>query len=159
MAYSSAAKASPFFAPCWAAAIAARRFTRSWRTLCKDDSSAAAEDTPPACLTRGAGAPRATRLGRGVAPLPASLAETAPGSGGQGASVACFYACPTRLRARRRAVSPAAVSSRIQPRPEIVAMEGYHSAQVSVNVRLNTNESPYPPPAVYPTHTVTVLPL
>jgi histidinol-phosphate aminotransferase len=28
-------------------------------------------------------------------------------------------------------------------------MEGYHSAQVTVPVRLNTNESPYPPPAEF----------
>ena len=41
----------------------------------------------------------------------------------------------------------AAVSTRIQPRADVVAMEGYHSPQVSVRVRLNTNESPYPPPA------------
>ncbi len=39
------------------------------------------------------------------------------------------------------------------PRPDLVpirddlrAMEGYHSAQVDVAVRLNTNESPFPPP-------------
>ena len=36
--------------------------------------------------------------------------------------------------------------ARPQPRPDIAAMEGYHSPQVSVRVRLNTNESPYPPP-------------
>jgi len=31
-------------------------------------------------------------------------------------------------------------------RPDLVALEGYHSAQVDVDVRLNTNESPLPPP-------------
>ena len=31
-------------------------------------------------------------------------------------------------------------------RPEIAALEGYHSPQVDVEVRLNTNESPFPPP-------------
>jgi histidinol-phosphate aminotransferase len=31
-------------------------------------------------------------------------------------------------------------------RPDLVALEGYHSAQVEVEVRLNTNESPLPPP-------------
>ena len=36
--------------------------------------------------------------------------------------------------------------TRIQPRADVVAMEGYHSPQVSVRVRLNTNESPFPPP-------------
>ncbi|MET0458344.1 MAG: histidinol-phosphate transaminase [Ilumatobacteraceae bacterium] len=32
-------------------------------------------------------------------------------------------------------------------RDDLRALEGYHSAQVDVEVRLNTNESPYPPPA------------
>jgi len=31
-------------------------------------------------------------------------------------------------------------------RDDLVALAGYHSPQVSVDVRLNTNESPYPPP-------------
>jgi histidinol-phosphate aminotransferase len=34
----------------------------------------------------------------------------------------------------------------VAPRPEIRAMAGYHSPQVDVAVRLNTNESPFPPP-------------
>lgn len=33
------------------------------------------------------------------------------------------------------------------PREQIQAMTGYHSPQVDVPVRLNTNESPFPPPA------------
>ena len=35
----------------------------------------------------------------------------------------------------------------ITPRDDLALMAGYHSAQVDVEVRLNTNESPYPPPA------------
>lgn len=35
----------------------------------------------------------------------------------------------------------------IPVRDDLRAMEGYHSAQVDVDVRLNTNESPLPPPA------------
>ena len=35
----------------------------------------------------------------------------------------------------------------VAPRDDLVALEGYHSPQVSVDVRLNTNESPAPPPA------------
>ena len=31
-------------------------------------------------------------------------------------------------------------------RDDLALMEGYHSPQVSVDVRLNTNESPLPPP-------------
>jgi len=31
-------------------------------------------------------------------------------------------------------------------RPDLTALTGYHSAQVDVEVRLNTNESPFPPP-------------
>jgi histidinol-phosphate aminotransferase len=33
-----------------------------------------------------------------------------------------------------------------EPRPDLGLREGYHSAQVAVEVRLNTNESPFPPP-------------
>jgi histidinol-phosphate aminotransferase len=32
------------------------------------------------------------------------------------------------------------------PRPDLGLRQGYHSPQVPVEVRLNTNESPYPPP-------------
>ena len=35
----------------------------------------------------------------------------------------------------------------VAPRDDLVALEGYHSPQLDVSVRLNTNESPYPPPA------------
>ena len=38
---------------------------------------------------------------------------------------------------------------RPQPRDDLRALEGYHSPQVDVDVRLNTNESPYPPPAEF----------
>jgi histidinol-phosphate aminotransferase len=34
-------------------------------------------------------------------------------------------------------------------RADLVALDGYHSAQVDVEVRLNTNESPLPPPAAW----------
>jgi len=34
----------------------------------------------------------------------------------------------------------------IKPRDDIALMDGYHSPQIDVDVRLNTNESPYPPP-------------
>jgi histidinol-phosphate aminotransferase len=37
----------------------------------------------------------------------------------------------------------------IAPRDDLRALEGYHSAQVDVAVRLNTNESPYPPPDAF----------
>jgi len=39
--------------------------------------------------------------------------------------------------------------ARIQPRDDLALMEGYHSPQVEVAVRLNTNESPYPPPPAF----------
>src|SRR5262249_8563976 len=44
------------------------------------------------------------------------------------------------------AVVSAQVGKRVQPRDDIRALEGYHSPQVDVAVRLNTNESPYAPP-------------
>ena len=33
-----------------------------------------------------------------------------------------------------------------EPRPGLGSLERYHSPQLDVAVRLNTNESPYPPP-------------
>ncbi len=36
-----------------------------------------------------------------------------------------------------------------KPRPDLAALEGYHSPQLDVDVRLNTNESPYAPPAAF----------
>jgi histidinol-phosphate aminotransferase len=38
------------------------------------------------------------------------------------------------------------VSPLVPLRTDLAAMAGYHSPQVDVDVRLNTNESPYPPP-------------
>ncbi len=37
----------------------------------------------------------------------------------------------------------------IRPRDDVSLMPGYHSPQVDVKVRLNTNESPEPPPAAW----------
>lgn len=34
-------------------------------------------------------------------------------------------------------------------RPDLIELSGYHSPQVAVAVRLNTNESPYPPPPAW----------
>ena len=39
--------------------------------------------------------------------------------------------------------------SRPRVRDDLRALEGYHSPQVEVEVRLNTNESPEPPPAAW----------
>lgn len=39
--------------------------------------------------------------------------------------------------------------TRFPPRDQIQAMTGYHSAQVDVPVRLNTNESPFSPPQAW----------
>ena len=46
-------------------------------------------------------------------------------------------------------VGPGGPSGRALPpvRPDLSALDGYHSAQVDVEVRLNTNESPLPPPS------------
>ena len=38
------------------------------------------------------------------------------------------------------------MSERFQPRPDVALRAGYHSPQVDVDVRLNTNESPFAPP-------------
>src|SRR5262245_47082155 len=39
--------------------------------------------------------------------------------------------------------------TRVPVRDDLRALEGYHSPQVDVRVRLNTNESPVPPPAAW----------
>ena len=39
--------------------------------------------------------------------------------------------------------------TRVPVRDDLSALEGYHSPQVQVDVRLNTNESPFPPPAAW----------
>jgi histidinol-phosphate aminotransferase len=43
-------------------------------------------------------------------------------------------------------VTTPATGKRVQPRDDLRALDGYHSPQVDVAVRLNTNESPYEPP-------------
>ncbi|HET9730114.1 MAG TPA: histidinol-phosphate transaminase [Acidimicrobiia bacterium] len=43
------------------------------------------------------------------------------------------------------------MSTRPEPRADLKALSGYHSPQVDVAVRLNTNESPYGPPAAFVT--------
>jgi len=43
------------------------------------------------------------------------------------------------------------MSARPQIRQDLSAMEGYHSPQVTVSVRLNTNEAPEPPPEAFRT--------
>ncbi len=42
---------------------------------------------------------------------------------------------------------PSGASPRPTPRDDVALMEGYHSPQVEVKVRLNTNEAPVSPPA------------
>jgi len=46
-------------------------------------------------------------------------------------------------------MSPTSARTRPTVRDDLVALEGYHSPQVDVDVRLNTNESPYPPPPAF----------
>ena len=40
-------------------------------------------------------------------------------------------------------------AGRVQPRDNLRSLDGYHSPQVDVRVRLNTNESPYAPPDAF----------
>src|SRR5690606_31024827 len=40
-------------------------------------------------------------------------------------------------------------SGPVPERDDLTALEGYHSPQVDVEVRLNTNESPLPPPPAF----------
>jgi histidinol-phosphate aminotransferase len=39
--------------------------------------------------------------------------------------------------------------SRPEPRADLQTLSGYHSPQLDVSVRLNTNESPFPPPVAF----------
>ena len=41
------------------------------------------------------------------------------------------------------------MSGRVAPRDDLRALEGYHSPQLDVDVRLNTNESPFAPPPAF----------
>ncbi|HEY8523863.1 MAG TPA: histidinol-phosphate transaminase [Acidimicrobiales bacterium] len=45
-----------------------------------------------------------------------------------------------------RPTSPARPEPPVAPRRDVALMEGYHSPQLDVEVRLNTNEAPEPPP-------------
>ena len=40
-------------------------------------------------------------------------------------------------------------TTRVQPRGDLALMTGYHSPQLDVPVRLNTNESPVGPPTAW----------
>ena len=40
-------------------------------------------------------------------------------------------------------------AARVRPRDDLALMAGYHSPQLDVDVRLNTNESPFPPPEAW----------
>ena len=50
---------------------------------------------------------------------------------------------------RRKALGSLAAVQPIPVRDDLRALEGYHSPQVDVAIRLNTNESPLPPPAAW----------
>ena len=51
-----------------------------------------------------------------------------------------------RLRLDGAGTGQPVTRRRPEVRPDIALMEGYHSPQIAVDVRLNTNESPEPPP-------------
>ena len=57
---------------------------------------------------------------------------------------------PTRSGAGSRH-EPRHANAGVQPRDDLRSLEGYHSPQVDVPVRLNTNESPYAPPPEFVT--------
>ncbi len=53
------------------------------------------------------------------------------------------------MRLQRRHLASLERVPRPAVRDDLRALEGYHSPQVEVRVRLNTNESPYPPPPAW----------
>jgi histidinol-phosphate aminotransferase len=54
-----------------------------------------------------------------------------------------------KIDAESSALSSVRCACVISVRDDLRALEGYHSAQVDVRIRLNTNESPEPPPAAF----------
>jgi histidinol-phosphate aminotransferase len=56
---------------------------------------------------------------------------------------------PGKIDAESSALSSVRCDCVISVRDDLRALEGYHSAQVDVRIRLNTNESPDPPPAAF----------
>ena len=71
----------------------------------------------------------------------ATLARLAPARGRHRAGRGAPGPRPIRHRARR-----AVTGGPVPLRPDLTVLSGYHSPQVEVEVRLNTNESPLPPP-------------
>ncbi len=59
---------------------------------------------------------------------------------------AAHPAPPLRRRGKVMTPPPGLARSLPEPRADLGLRQGYHSPQVPVDVRLNTNESPYPPP-------------
>ena len=45
--------------------------------------------------------------------------------------------------------APSTGARRPAPRADLQSLSGYHSPQLDVSVRLNTNESPFPPPEAF----------
>ena len=53
---------------------------------------------------------------------------------------------PAGAGSRGRQADSTAAAGGVRPRDDIALLAGYHSPQIDVEVRLNTNESPLPPP-------------
>ena len=58
-------------------------------------------------------------------------------------------AVPECTRAAQVRLGNVSAVTRVPVRDDLRALEGYHSPQVDVSVRLNTNESPFAPPAAW----------
>ena len=101
---------------------------------------------------RGLPAPGARRLHRPRGALPRVAPHVAAIAKAEGLSAhARSVSCAVGARARAEPVSTEArgrarIARRRDPRREVALRPGYHSPQVEVEVRLNTNESPEPPP-------------
>jgi histidinol-phosphate aminotransferase len=64
---------------------------------------------------------------------------------------------PSRAGPAPVAATAPVAAAPIGPRDDLALMDGYHSPQVEVAVRLNTNEAPEPPPAAFGERLTTVL--
>ena len=77
----------------------------------------------------------------------AALRRIAPDIAALADAEGLHRARPRRWRSGSRRRCRSAPRDAAAPRPDLGTLEGYHSPQLDVAVRLNTNESPYPPPA------------
>src|SRR5918995_6662616 len=90
-------------------------------------------------------APRSSR----PTPDASTHASKGPQHDGVSSGAAPPHPIVARLAGARAVDRSGAALMTLAPRDDLAPMAGYHSPQVDVAVRLNTNEAPEPPPAAF----------